>query len=99
LLLVSRSYFVDTKTAYFLVQLAIAPAVILVSGLISLLGASEFPIDSVLNNIYVFGVINLVLSYLSGWMLGAIGRALVRMDSGRLNRLDDRLLDRIDKDT
>jgi hypothetical protein len=39
-----------------------------------------------------------VLLYLFGWMLGAIGRAVVRLDGGRLNRLDERLLDRMDKD-
>ena len=97
-LLVGRSYFVDTKTGYFLVQLAIAPAGILVSGLVNLLGLPEFPIDSPLNNVYVFGVISLVLSYLFGWMLGAIGHLLMRADGGRLDRLDERLLDRLDKD-
>jgi hypothetical protein len=96
--LVGRSYFVDTKTGYVLVQLAIAPAGIVVSGLISLLRLPEFPIESPLNNAYVFGIIGLVLSYLFGWMLGAIGRALVRADGGRLDRLDERLLDRLDKD-
>ena len=97
-LLVGRSYFVDTKTGYFLELLATAPAALLVSGLIRLLGIPEFPIDSPLNNVFVFGVISLVLSYLFGWMLGAIGRALVRLDGGRLNRLDERVIDRIDKD-
>lgn len=99
LLLVGRSYFVDTKTGYFLVQLAIAPAMILVSGLIGLLGLLEFPLESPLNNIYVFGAVSLLLSYLFGWMLSAIGRLLMRADGGRLNRLDERLLDRLDKDS
>jgi hypothetical protein len=98
-LLVGRSYFVDTKTAWFLTQLAVAPAVFLVSALMALLGVSKFPVESPFNNLYVFGVINLVLSYVFGWTLGAIGRALVRLDGGRLNRLDERLLDRIDKDS
>ena len=98
-LLIGRSHFVDTKAAWFLTQLAIAPAGIAVSELMALLGVSEFPIESPLNNVYALGAINLVLSYLFGWALGAIGRALVRLDGGRLNRLDERLLDRIDKDT
>ena len=97
-LLVGRSFFVDTKTAWFLMQLAIAPAGVLVSLLTMLPGMSGFPIESPLNNVYVFGVINFLLSYLFGWTLGAIGRALVRLDGGRLNRLDERLLDRIDND-
>jgi hypothetical protein len=97
-LLVGRSYFVDTKTGYFLAQFAVAPAAIIVSGVLILLGHPQFPIESPLNNIYVFGVVSLLLSYLFGWMLAAIGRALVRVDGGRLNRLDERLLDRLDKD-
>ena len=98
-LLVGRSYFVDTKTGYFLAQLAVAPVEIFVFGLMRLLGIPDFPVESPLNNVFVFGAIGLVLSYLFGWMLDAIGRALVRLDGGRLNRLDERLIDRIDKDT
>jgi hypothetical protein len=97
-LLVGRSYFVDTKTGYFLAQFAVLPAVIVVSGVLGLLGHLQFPIESPLNNIFVFGAVSLVLSYLFGWMLGAIGRALVCLDGGMLNRLDERLLDRFDKD-
>jgi hypothetical protein len=74
-LLVGRSYFVDTKTGYLLAQLAVVPAVIVVSGVLGLLGHPQFPIESPLNNIFVFGAVSFVLSYLFGWMLGAIGRA------------------------
>jgi hypothetical protein len=98
-LLVGRSYFVDTKTGYFLAYFAVVPAVFLVSGLTALLGVSKFPIESPLNDIYVLGVVSLVFSYLFGATLGAIGRAITRLDGGRLNRLDERLLDRIDKDS
>ena len=50
-----------------------------------------------LNSNYFYVPLSLILSYLLGWALSAIGRLLIWLFGSRLKRLDDRLVDYLDR--
>jgi len=87
--------FADTKTGGLYIALATMPAALLLWVLEACLGFRDFPSpDSWKNCAAIFYAGNLVISYLFGWTLSAIVRRL----APRLDRLDERVLDRFDKD-
>jgi hypothetical protein len=68
------SYFVATKSGYWLNLLAALPGEILFAASMCLLRIpnSVIPIDSWLNSFYFLGAVSLVVSYFFGWALGVI---------------------------
>jgi hypothetical protein len=93
-------YSVGDSASVIFVALAVLPAGLLLS-LLELLGSSGFRLLLVfwINNPFLLYPVNLVIAYLLGWALGAVGRLLVRLYGGRLDRLDARVLYFFDKDT
>jgi hypothetical protein len=99
-LLTVWSHFANDIGATLLAQFSIAPGGMLVGVLMNCLGLKDLPfaLDSWINSVYVFYLPSLLVSYLCGWATSATGRLLVRLVGGRLDRLDERLLDHFDKD-
>jgi len=98
LVLIGFGYFVpfaDPKTGGLYIALAMMPAALFLSVLGVCLGFRDFPSpDSWMNSVAFFYAVSLIMSYLFGWTLSAIGRRL----APRLDRLDEHVLDRLDKD-
>jgi hypothetical protein len=100
-LLMGLDYSASDKASALLGQFAVIPAGLFLSVLGSFLGYRDFPIppDSWMNSYYLYYPMSLVISYLFGWGSSAVGGLLIRLDGGRLNRLDERILDHFDKET
>ena len=81
--------------------MAAVPAHLLLGLLKAVMGDPDFPVSpgSALDSNYLYVPLSLVLFYLLGWALSAIGRLLIRLFGNRLRRMDDRLIDYIDRKT
>jgi hypothetical protein len=89
----------DPKGAFFLEQLSIVPAMLFLesAGLLTFVA-----IDSWLNSWLFFVSLSLVIVYLFGWAMSAIVRQIATSRwltwlTRWLNRLDERLLNRLDR--
>jgi hypothetical protein len=98
--LMGGSYAAGDSASALYAALAMLPAGLFLSLLESILGYSHLPFlpYSWMNSSYFCYPVGLVIAYLFGWAMSAVGRLLVRLDGGRLDRLDERVLDYFDKD-
>ena len=84
--------------AVALEQVSIIPGGTVVGLIMILLGVRDFPsIDSIFNSLYFFGLISLVVVYLFGWAVSAIGCLLLGPEDEKLKGIDQRLVDWLDR--
>ena len=92
-------YATTVKGAAVLEQISIIPAGTVFDPVMKLLGVPDFPpLDSIFNSLYFYGLISLVVVYLFGWVVTAIGRLLLGPEDERFRGIDQRLVDRLDRD-
>ena len=93
------AYFVRLKPSVLLAELAVLPAGIALGVVWPSLGLHDppFAVDSWMNSYLFYYPISLVISYLFGWAIHALWSLLIRTFGKKLARLDEKIVEHLDK--
>jgi len=93
------AYFVGLKPSVLLAELAVLPAGIVLGGVWPSLGLHDppFAVDSWMNSYLLYYPVSLVVSYLFGWAIHGLWCLLIRTFGKKLDRLDEKIVERLDK--
>ncbi|WP_456713832.1 hypothetical protein [Bradyrhizobium sp. USDA 4353] len=100
LLFSSLSYFAGLKASVLLAEMAVLPAGLILGWVWLAFGLHDPPFDteSWMNSYLFYFPVSLLISYLFGWMLHTSWRLSLRYIGPGLERIDVRLIKRLDRD-